>query len=46
VSITTIFVIVALVLALIHEFQAQGRDILGWAVVFLCIAALWGNLSL
>jgi len=37
--------VVALVLALIDEFQAQGRSLVGWAVVFLCIALLWGRIA-
>lgn len=44
-SIPTILAILALALALVAEFRAQGRDILGWAVVFVCIALLWGNVS-
>lgn len=43
-SIPTLLAILALVLALIAEFQAQGRDLVGWAVVFLSLALLWGAL--
>ena len=43
-SIPTILIIVGLVLALIEQFQAQGRSLIGWAVVFVCIALLWGNI--
>jgi hypothetical protein len=32
-----LLLLAALVLALIHEFQAQGKSILGWAVVFIAI---------
>ena len=42
-SIATILFLVALVLALVEEFQAQGRSLLGWAVVFVCIGLLWGS---
>jgi hypothetical protein len=42
----TILEIVALILALVAEFQAQGRSILGWAVVALAIALLWGHLGI
>jgi len=42
-SIPTILFVVALVLALVEEFQAQGRSLLGWAVVFVCIGLLWGT---
>ena len=38
----TVFYLVALILALVEEFQAQGRSILGWAVVLVCIGLLWG----
>jgi len=41
-SIPTILFVVALVLALVEEFQAQGRSLIGWAVVFICIGLLWG----
>lgn len=36
--------IVALVLALVDEFRASGQSLLGWAVVFVCLALLWGRL--
>lgn len=45
-SIPTLLIIGGLVLALIEEFQAQGRSLLGWAVVLVCVALLWGNLPL
>jgi len=35
--------IVALVLAVIDEFQAQGRSLLGWAVILISVGLLWGN---
>ena len=38
----TVFYLVALILALVEEFQAQGRSILGWAVALVCIGLLWG----
>ena len=44
-TIPTLLIIIGLVLALFEEFQAQGRSLLGWAVVFVCIALLWGNLG-
>ena len=34
----------ALGLALVEEFDTHGRSIVGWAVVFLCLALLWGRL--
>lgn len=45
-GIPTILVLIALVLALVEEFQAQGRSLLGWAVVLVCVSLLWGNLNL
>jgi hypothetical protein len=37
--------IAALVLALIEEFQARGRSLLGWAVVLVCIGLLYPTLT-
>ena len=45
-TIPTILVIVALVLALVDEFQANGKSLVGWAVVLVCLSLLWGNLNL
>jgi hypothetical protein len=44
-SIPIILFIVALILALIDEFRAQGQSLTGWAVVAVCIGLLWGNLG-
>ena len=44
-SIPTVLIIVGLVLALIEEFQSAGRSLLGWGVVFVCVALLWGQLG-
>ena len=41
-SIPTVLFLVALVIALIHEFQSNGRSLLGWAVVIVCVGLLWG----
>jgi hypothetical protein len=43
-SIATILFVVALVLALIEEFQSNGRSLVGWAAVAISIGLLWGNL--
>ena len=43
--IVTALIIAALILALVDEFQAQGRSLVGWAVVFVCIALLIGRLG-
>jgi hypothetical protein len=36
--------IAALIVALIDEFQSAGKSLLGWAVILLAIAFLWGRL--
>jgi hypothetical protein len=43
-SIAIILFVVALVLALLEEFQSNGRSLVGWAAVAICIGLLWGNL--
>lgn len=43
--IVTVLLLVALILALVHELRAQGRDILGWAVAIVCVALLLGRLT-
>ena len=45
-SVPTILILGALLLALIEEFQEQGRSLLGWAVVLVCLSLLWGSLNL
>ena len=42
---TTAILIAALVIALVDEFVAHGRSLLGWAVVLVCIALLVGRLG-
>lgn len=37
--------IIALVLAAVDEVQAQGRSLLGWAVIVLAAALLWSKLG-
>lgn len=44
-TIPTLLIVVALVLALVDEFRAQGQSLTGWAVVFIAIALLWGQLG-
>ena len=44
-TIPTILLIVALVLALVEELRARGESLLGWAVCFIAIALLWGQLG-
>jgi hypothetical protein len=44
-TIATVLIVVALVLALVDEFRAQGQSLTGWAVVFICAALLIGRLG-
>ena len=44
-SIPIILFIVALILALVDEFRAQGQSLTGWAVVLVCVGLLWGNVG-
>lgn len=43
-TVPTILVVIALILALIDEFRAQGQNLTGWAVTLVCISLLWGTL--
>lgn len=36
-----ILVVAALVIALVHEAQNEGRELLGWAVVLLALGLAW-----
>ena len=40
-----VLALIALVLAVVVEFNTRGRSLLGWAVVLVCAALLWGNLT-
>jgi hypothetical protein len=40
-SIVTVLVIVALILAAVDEIRANGQSLTGWAVILLSIALLW-----
>jgi drug/metabolite transporter superfamily protein YnfA len=45
-SIPTLAIIIALVLAIIEEVQAAGRNYLAWGIIVcLAIALLWGKLG-
>lgn len=44
-SIPLILYIVALILALVEELQSNGKSILGWAVVCICVGLLWGHIG-
>ena len=41
----TVLLLVALILALVDEAQAHGRSLVAFAVMFLCLALLWGRLA-
>lgn len=41
-SVPILLYVIALVLGLVAEFQANGRDLVGWGVVFLALGLLWG----
>jgi hypothetical protein len=43
-NLDTLFLVVALLLALAEEIRARGESLVAWAVVFLCMALLWGRL--
>lgn len=44
-SIPVILFAVALILAFVEEFQAQGRSLVGWAVVAIALGLLWGQFA-
>lgn len=44
-GIPEILIIVALILAAIDEFRAQGQSLTAWAVILVCIGLLWGHLG-
>ena len=43
-SATDILVFIALAFAAIEQFNARGRSLGMWAVIFICVALLWGSL--
>lgn len=40
-----VIVVIALVLAIIEEFEAKGRSLIAWAVILICVRLLWGALQ-
>lgn len=42
-TLPTVLILVAILFALIEEFQSNGRSFVGWAVVFIGVALLWGR---
>ena len=45
-TVPAILILIALAFALVEEFQSSGKSLIGWAVVFICAALLYGNLNL
>lgn len=41
-SIPTLLFAIGLILGLVEQFQAQGRSLIAWAVIAVCIGLLWG----
>lgn len=37
-----VFYFAALAIALIAELQAEGRSLVGWSAVFICLGLLFG----
>jgi hypothetical protein len=44
-SIPTVLIIVALVLALVDELRARGQSLIDYAVILIAVALLWGRLG-
>lgn len=44
-TIATVLFIVALILALVDEFRAQGQSLTAYAVILICVGLLWGHLG-
>ncbi len=42
-TIPAILFLLGLAFGLIEEFQAQGRSLVAWGLVFVCIGLLWDN---
>jgi hypothetical protein len=43
VSIPVVLFVVALILAAVDEFRAQGQSLTDWAVILIGIGLLWGH---
>lgn len=41
-TVPTVLAIFALAIAAVEEFTTQGRSVIGWAVILLAVAFLWG----
>ena len=42
-NVPEILFIVALILAVIEQFRAQGQSLIAWAVILVAVGLLWGN---
>lgn len=42
-SAVDIILIIAAVLAVVEQFNAQGRNLLAWSVILICVALLLGS---
>jgi drug/metabolite transporter superfamily protein YnfA len=45
VTVPELLAIIALVLGLYEEFNAQGRSAAGWGVILLSVALLWAVIT-
>jgi hypothetical protein len=44
-SVSTVLFLVSIILAIVEEFQANGKSLLGWAVIATDVGLLWGHLG-
>jgi hypothetical protein len=44
-SIPTVLFIISIVLAIVEEFQTNGRSLVGWAIIATDVGLLWGHLG-
>lgn len=44
-GVPTVLYIVALILAIIEEFRAQGQSLLAWSVILIAAGLLWGLIT-
>ena len=44
-TVPTLLYIIGLLFALVVQFQAQGKSLLAWGVIAVCIGLLWGALN-
>lgn len=40
-TIPDVFIIIALVMAAIEQWEAKGRSLTIWAIILICLALLW-----